>query len=344
MFSTEETIFEIALSVTVNGEKKELAIPVPYNYDGEEIAQIIEGCLEPDDDDGVLAGVGNWAVDDDGTLQVVGAMGAETFEEWSSRAKDLHEIDSWAFELDDLGLTTGIWPGALDDRTHEPSEPMLDETIEHDMFNLNITADATKASFRSRREACGASQAALADALGVSPRTVKRWETPGQPEPPYEARHLVESWHADALAGAHWHVRRAEELRDDCHEAYTLVIYRNQEEFDEALAPLLANAPSYRWQDALAEARAADLAAGGDGSCLDIDRPYTNFPGTRSYWRANAAARMAALLMDEAGLPHGFAYPSEQKPSLFWEGVWVPRADVQRIESGDKVIIVCGMR
>ncbi|MBQ2680826.1 MAG: hypothetical protein IJF97_02710, partial [Eggerthellaceae bacterium] len=164
MFSTEDTIFEIALSVTVSGEEKELAIPVPHNYDGEEIAQIVEGCLEPDDD-GVLADAGDWTVDD-GTLQVVGAMAAETFEDWSSRAKDLHEIDGWAFELDDLGLTTGIWPGALDDRTLEPSELMLDETIEHDLFTVNVVADVTKASFRSMREACGASQAALAEALG----------------------------------------------------------------------------------------------------------------------------------------------------------------------------------
>ena len=342
MFSTKESVYEIRLSVTVNGEEKELEFPVPFDYDGQAIVRIIEGDLEPGED-GAMADPESWVVDD-GTVEITGAMGMEEFREWSGRADNLSEIDSSAFELDDLGLLAGLEPGPFDLRTVEPSAQMLDETIEHDLRNVNITSNVSKGAFRSMREACGASQAALAEALDVSPRTVKRWETPGQPEPPYEARHMVESWHADAMSGARWHVRRAEEMRDDCHEAYTLVVYRNQEEFDRALSPLLANAPSYRWQDAFAEAREADLAAGGDGSCLEMDHPYTNFPGTRSYWRANAAARMAALLMEEKGLPYGFAYPEEQEFSFNWEGVWVPRADVQRIESGDKTIIVCGMR
>ena len=59
---------------------------------------------------------------------------------------------------------------------------------------------------------------------------------------------------------------------------------------------------------------------------------------------AVARARMAAVLMASSGIPHGFAYTSEQKPSLFWDGVWVPRVDVQRIEGPDSTMIVCGMR
>ena len=181
-------------------------------------------------------------------------------------------------------------------------------------------------------------------ALGVNVRAVKRWETPGQPNPPHDAINLVDGWYHDALIGARWHVEQAEQLRDDCQDAYTLVIYRSQEEFDKVLSPMLAQVLSYHWQDAIAEAKERALAETGQDSWYEIDHPYTNFPGTRSYWRANAAARIAALLMDERQIGYGFAYPSEQNPSLFEENVWVPRADVQRIELSDGPIITCGMR
>ena len=327
----DEAIDEIELDLLVNDEVKHLEIPIPYDYEGSAILQLVMQDVEPLEEHDKTG--------DD----TVGQMDAESFSNWEARARDLQEIDCMWGELDDAGLTAGYWPGALDLRTDEPSTLYLDETIDNDLHNIAVMRNETKAAFRVMRESCGASQADLAQALGVNVRAVKRWEAPGQPEPPHDAWNLVEGWHADVKIGAQWHVDRAEELRYDAHEAYTLVIYRNQEEFDEVLSPMLAQAPSYHWQDAIAEAQ-AEAEAQGHESWYEIDREYTNFPGTRSYWRANAAAKLAATLMDLKNIPHGFAYPSEQLPSLYWEGVWVPRADVQRIELSDRTIVVCGMR
>ena len=346
MLDHDEIITEISLMLLVDGECRTLEMPIPYNYDAEDLIQLVMADVFPPDD-GLSALEDATADDRLGDIdldEIAGEMDPVAFEDWQSRARDLQTID-WAWsDLDNVGLQAGEWPGLLDDRTSEPSTMMLDETIEHDLANVTITDNETKAAFRAMRETCGASQSALADALGVAARTVKRWETPGQPEPPRDAWRLVEGWHADTVYGAKWHVGKAEELRYDCHEAYTLVIYRNQEEFDRVLAPMLVQAPSYHWQGAFAEARERALAERGGDSWLEIDHEYTNFPGTRSYWRANAAARMAAILMDAQDIPYGFAYPSEQQESLFWEGVWVPCADVQRVELSSGTIVTCGMR
>lgn len=337
MHTQEEYVEAIALDVVVNGEVRLLEVPIPFDYDVSELLQLVMRDIVP-------LGADSSVGDDVDLDAVAGEMDALVFDEWRERADDLEEIEFASFDLDDMGLIPGRNPGLYDLHSDEPAVGFLDETIENDLHNARIVANTTKAAFRAMRETCGASQAALADALGVNTRAVKRWETPGQPEPPYEARRLVENWHADAVAGAHWHVRRAEELRDECHEAYTLILYRNQAEFDRALAPLLAQAPSYRWQDALAESREDALDVQRDDSFLDVDHAYTNFPGTRSFWRANAAAKMAALLMAERRIPHGFAYPDEQLHSLYWDGVWVPRADVQHIEAPGGTMVVCGMR
>ena len=48
--------------------------------------------------------------------------------------------------------------------------------------------------------------------------------------------------------------------------------------------------------------------------------------------------------MDAAKIPYGFAYPGELAPGWGGEGVWAPRADVQRIEGANGTIIACGMR
>lgn len=45
----------------------------------------------------------------------------------------------------------------------------------------------TTADFRALRETIGLTQGDVADACGVSPRTVKRWEHPDWPEPPEDA-------------------------------------------------------------------------------------------------------------------------------------------------------------
>jgi len=344
MYDPEEAIEEIAFEVLVNGHPKQLRLPIPYDYDGQAILQLVMNDVEPTVDGDGLQGSSRSTPEDASGGLPSWRMDVGAFEDWEQRARDLEDIDLCWSELDGFGLTPGVQPGLDNMRTCDPDLGMLDETLDHDLRNAAIVANGTKAAFRAARETSGASQAALAEALGVNVRAVKRWETPGQHMPPHEARRLVESWRTDAVAGAYWHVRQAEELRDECHEAYTLVLYRSQEEFDLVLAPMLANAPSYHWQDALAEAQSQAIAESADDTFLDIDHRYTNFPGTRSYWRANAAARMAAMIMAERGIPFGFAYAEEQLDSLFWEGVWVPCADVQRIESANGAMVVCGMR
>ncbi|MBR0405274.1 MAG: helix-turn-helix domain-containing protein [Eggerthellaceae bacterium] len=376
MLNPDEIILEIKLDLMVEGEKETLEIPIPFDYDGQGILRLVmedmlpyepgikltntppaetPALLNAHDFAKATAPTAPDALDADvatcptipgidSTVEIAGAMPSDTFEDWRARSRELQEI-KWAENiLDDTSLTPGIWPGIDDERTLEPTTIMLDETIDHDLHNAAVVQNDRKAAFRAMRETSGASQAALADALGVNARTVKRWETPGQPEPPQDAWNLVEAWRDDAVAGANWHIKQAEELRADYHEAYVLTLYRSQEEFDRVLSPILAQAPSYRWQDALTEARAEAITLRGDDSFLEIDRPYTNFPGTRSYWRSNAAARLAAILMDAAKIPYGFAYPDEL-PSI-WdnESIWIPRADVQRIESASGTIITCGMR
>jgi len=342
MYNPDEIILEIKLDLIVDDEERRLEIPVPFDYDGADVLKLVmEDLLPRSGEEGAIAPA---TPDPDGIVEIKGAMAPDAFEDWQMRARDLQEIKWAEGALDDTGLTPGEWPGICDERTGEPTTLMIDETIDHDLHNAEVVFDGRKATFKAMRETSGASQAALADALGVNARTVKRWETPGQSEPPRDAWSLVEAWRADAASGARWHVCQAEELRDDFHEAYVLTLYRSQDELDADLAPLLAQAPSYRWQDALAEARERDVAEGGDGSHLEVERPYTNFPGTRSYWRANAAARLAAAMMDERGIAYGFAYPGELDGGWGGRSVWVPRADVQRIEGPGGVVVACGMR
>ena len=338
MLDHEEPIQEISLDLRVDGEPKTLDIIIPFDYDGQAILRLLLQDVEDPHVERPASQQGRM------TVKLSGTMPEDAFGDWDQRAKDLEEIDMLALELDDAGLTPGEWPGPYGERSGEPETLMLDETIDHDLRNASVAASETKAAFRAMRETSGASQTALAEALGVNVRTVKRWETPGQPEPPRDAWRLVEAWHADAVQGASWHVRQAENLRDDFHEAYILTLYRNQEEFDHVLAPILAQAPSYHWQDALAEARERAVADRGSDAYLEIDHPYTNFPGTRSYWRANAAVRLAAMMMEAQGIVCGFAYPGELDEGWGGTGVWVPRADVQRIEGAAGTIVTCGMR
>lgn len=48
----------------------------------------------------------------------------------------------------------------------------------------------SKAAFRAARERCGISQKMLADRFGNAVMTVKRWEKPGEAEPPAD----VQAW------------------------------------------------------------------------------------------------------------------------------------------------------
>ena len=52
----------------------------------------------------------------------------------------------------------------------------------------------TLAEFRAIRETVGMTQGMLADALGVEPRSVRRWESPSAPQvPPQDAWDVLDS-------------------------------------------------------------------------------------------------------------------------------------------------------
>lgn len=63
----------------------------------------------------------------------------------------------------------------------------------------------SKAAFRAARERCGISQKMLADRFGNAVLTVKRWEKPGEAEPPADVQAWLESMltqHVEAVEAA----------------------------------------------------------------------------------------------------------------------------------------------
>ena len=318
-----DDVFELV--VLVDGEPQELDLVIPRGYDGRTILQLLMEDVAPAEP-GADAGA-------DG---VDGGMSPEAFDAWETRAATLHAIDWNQDRLDAVGLAAGAKPGIVDPRTGAPSVQALDETLERDLDNVTTIINEWKAEFRARREMSGASRQALADALEVDLGTVEGWESLDGPDVPRDAWNLVECWQEDAMDGARWHVRQALRLRSDFNKAYVLTIYRSQEEFDRVLAPLLANAPHFSWDEAL------------NGPDIDVESwtgdDYTDFPGTRSYWRAHAAARIAAALMETQSIPFGFAYAGEPWVDPDCQGVWVPCVDTQRIEIAAGTLIVVGMR
>lgn len=87
----------------------------------------------------------------------------------------------------------------------------------------------TKADFRALRERCGLSITDIADALGVQTRSVRRWETPGYPEPPEDA------WRAlDDFEGmlAHKVAENVAAIQESGGDTATLPYWRTQEDYD----------------------------------------------------------------------------------------------------------------
>lgn len=92
---------------------------------------------------------------------------------------------------------------------------------------------STKADFRATRETIGLTQGDVAKALGVSLRTVKRWEHPGWQEPPEDAW----AWLLDMLerheAAVDAMVDKAMELvREHGLEVVSITYYREQSQYD----------------------------------------------------------------------------------------------------------------
>lgn len=95
---------------------------------------------------------------------------------------------------------------------------------------------STKAWVMAVREVCGISQEDLARGVNVQIRTVRRWETPGEAEPPAD----VQAWLSDALAE---HEQAVSELVDEAvksakpGQGIELEWYRNQTQRDFAGNP-----------------------------------------------------------------------------------------------------------
>ena len=95
----------------------------------------------------------------------------------------------------------------------------------------------SKAQFRATRERCGISQQMMAERCEkpVKMLTVKRWEKPGEAEPPEDAqeylRHMLDL-HVQAVEAALDAVDEMEELNGNPPSHVDLLYYRSQAHYD----------------------------------------------------------------------------------------------------------------
>ena len=92
-----------------------------------------------------------------------------------------------------------------------------------------------KAKFRETRERCGISQKMLADRFGNAIRTVKRWEKPGDAEPPSDIQEWLEGMLAAHVEAVKASLDAAESMLDELGEAHhvNLLYYRSQAHYDQ---------------------------------------------------------------------------------------------------------------
>ena len=93
----------------------------------------------------------------------------------------------------------------------------------------------SKAQFRATRERCGISQQMMADHFGNKVLTVKRWEKPGEAEPPEDAQAWLESMltqHVEAVEAALDAVDEMTETQGHAPSHVDLMYYRSQEHYD----------------------------------------------------------------------------------------------------------------
>lgn len=93
--------------------------------------------------------------------------------------------------------------------------------------------ERTPADFKAAREACGMSQQALADALGVNKRSVKRWERGDNP-PPQDAWDALDAQAANRDAAIEWAWSVIDAVEETGREpsAVELTYWRDQAEYD----------------------------------------------------------------------------------------------------------------
>lgn len=92
---------------------------------------------------------------------------------------------------------------------------------------------ASKATFRAMRERLGLTQQDVADIAGVRVLAVKRWEKPGEAEPPEDVWAALEEMRGRMLHMAGFSVDKAVELRDETGAgSVALTYYRSQDQHD----------------------------------------------------------------------------------------------------------------
>ena len=93
----------------------------------------------------------------------------------------------------------------------------------------------SKAQFREARERCGISQKMLADRFSNAVLTVKRWEKPGEAEPPADVQAWLESMltqHVEAVEAALDAVDEMTETQGHAPNHVDLLYYRSQAHYD----------------------------------------------------------------------------------------------------------------
>lgn len=91
----------------------------------------------------------------------------------------------------------------------------------------------TKADFKALRETLGLTQQNVADIAGVRVLAVKRWEKPGEAEPPEDVWAALEEMRERMLHMAGFSVDKAVKLRDETGAgSVALTYYRSQDQHD----------------------------------------------------------------------------------------------------------------
>lgn len=91
----------------------------------------------------------------------------------------------------------------------------------------------SKADFKALRETLGLTQQNVADAVGVRVLAVKRWEKPGEAEPPEDVWEYLFDMHERMLDMVTFSVGKAVEMRDlTGAEVVALTYFRDQEQYD----------------------------------------------------------------------------------------------------------------
>lgn len=93
----------------------------------------------------------------------------------------------------------------------------------------------SKAQFREIRERCGISQKMLADRFSNAVLTVKRWEKPGEAEPPADVQAWLESMltqHVEAVEATLDAVDEMTETQGHAPNHVDLLYYRSQAHYD----------------------------------------------------------------------------------------------------------------